>query len=206
MQYIRIENDEIIGIPQTLPLSWNNISNFYVLGEDTLRSYGWYPYENENPILSDNQTIVSWSYVIESHKVVRRATIRSLSEEEIQHRDNIIVQKKWEEIRNKRNKLLIESDWTQLSDVSVANKESWKLYRQNLRDITNAPTPDDVVWPIKPSPIEIEPYTPPVDSVVVQDEFSNQDNLSITEETTNEDIESIVEETQDQEIDPNLGG
>ena len=38
-------------------------------------------------------------------------------------------------IRNKRNELLKESDWTQLADVNI-NKEEWVTYRQALRDIT----------------------------------------------------------------------
>ena len=38
-------------------------------------------------------------------------------------------------IREKRNKLLAESDWTQMSDVVLANKEEWKTYRQALRDL-----------------------------------------------------------------------
>lgn len=38
-------------------------------------------------------------------------------------------------IRNKRNELLKESDWTQLPDVNIS-KEEWVTYRQALRDIT----------------------------------------------------------------------
>ena len=38
-------------------------------------------------------------------------------------------------IRNKRNELLKESDWTQLPDVNIS-KEEWATYRQALRDIT----------------------------------------------------------------------
>ena len=40
--------------------------------------------------------------------------------------------------RGTRNHLLSQSDWTQLPDVdlSAANKQSWKLYRQALRDMT----------------------------------------------------------------------
>jgi len=38
-------------------------------------------------------------------------------------------------IRNKRNELLKECDWTQLPDVNIS-KEEWVTYRQALRDIT----------------------------------------------------------------------
>ncbi len=40
-------------------------------------------------------------------------------------------------IRNKRNELLKESDWTQLPDVNIS-KEEWVTYRQALRDITDS--------------------------------------------------------------------
>jgi len=56
-----------------------------------------------------------------------------------------------ENLRRERNKLLIESDWTQLPDVPEELKNSWQAYRQALRDITNTYSSlRDVVWPTKP--------------------------------------------------------
>lgn len=45
-----------------------------------------------------------------------------------------------EELRAKRNKLLVESDWTQFRDVVLANDEAWKTYRQQLRDLPKTQT------------------------------------------------------------------
>ncbi len=57
-----------------------------------------------------------------------------------------------EYVRNSRNRLLIESDWTQNRDVVLSNDAEWKTYRQALRDITKTyKTLDDVTWPKKPS-------------------------------------------------------
>ena len=56
----------------------------------------------------------------------------------------------WVIVRNKRNKLLQESDWTQLPDVPLATKESWALYRQALRDVTNQTDPFNIIWPNQP--------------------------------------------------------
>lgn len=41
-------------------------------------------------------------------------------------------------IRARRDKLLAESDWTQVTDspLTPVAKESWRVYRQALRDIT----------------------------------------------------------------------
>ena len=56
----------------------------------------------------------------------------------------------WEQIRQHRNKLLIECDWTQGADVPSAIKTPWATYRTDLRDITTASTTADGVWPTKP--------------------------------------------------------
>jgi Phage tail assembly chaperone protein len=51
----------------------------------------------------------------------------------------------------KRNKLLLQSDWTQLGDIPAATKEKWAAYRQALRDITKQEGfPLTVVFPEQP--------------------------------------------------------
>ena len=56
------------------------------------------------------------------------------------------------ELRNHRNILLMESDWTQNRDVVLSNDEEWKTYRQALRDLP-ANTSDwrNPTYPTKPS-------------------------------------------------------
>ena len=60
------------------------------------------------------------------------------------------VEAQWIVVRAKRNKLLVESDWTQLPDVS-ANAAAWATYRQALRDVTTQANPFAVIWPESPS-------------------------------------------------------
>lgn len=57
----------------------------------------------------------------------------------------------WKIIRHSRDRMLRESDWTQLPDVPLATKEVWATYRQALRDITLQPDPFMVVWPTSPT-------------------------------------------------------
>lgn len=58
---------------------------------------------------------------------------------------------RWKPIREKRNKLLSESDWTQARDVTLANDIDWTSYREALRNIPqNHTNPNEVVWPNKP--------------------------------------------------------
>lgn len=54
-------------------------------------------------------------------------------------------------VLNARNKFLDISDWTQMPDVTLANKAAWATYRQALRDITaQAGYPWNVEWPERP--------------------------------------------------------
>jgi hypothetical protein len=57
---------------------------------------------------------------------------------------------KWEEIRQIRNELLQECDWTQLGDIPTETKTIWQSYRQELRDVTTQSNPFSIVWPVKP--------------------------------------------------------
>ena len=66
-------------------------------------------------------------------------------------------------LRQKRNELIAETDWTQLKDISLDSirEKNWKEYRQALRDLPNGSTPkldsngdldmSSVTWPDKPS-------------------------------------------------------
>ena len=60
-------------------------------------------------------------------------------------------------IRNKRNELLKESDWTQAIDSPLLDieKAEWATYRQELRDLTttylDAVAIEEVIFPNTPS-------------------------------------------------------
>ena len=71
--------------------------------------------------------------------------------EAIQRTDNIL-----EILRNKRNELLKESDWTQMNDcpLSDSKKQEWLTYRQELRDLPSSHQATnniaDVIFPTIP--------------------------------------------------------
>lgn len=56
----------------------------------------------------------------------------------------------WDVIRAERNKLLVDSDWTQLPDAPV-DAAAWATYRQALRDVTTQANPFAIIWPESPS-------------------------------------------------------
>jgi|TARA_R100000482_G_C5078087_1_gene124639 hypothetical protein len=71
------------------------------------------------------------------------------------------------QLREMRDNLLAESDWTQSRDVTLSNDADWKTYRQALRDLpstassefanqvitaTSAPVDmSSITFPTKPS-------------------------------------------------------
>jgi hypothetical protein len=57
----------------------------------------------------------------------------------------------WENIKKIRDGLLTDSDWTDLPNTPLKNKQAWIDYRQELRDLPQAfRTAEEVVWPKKP--------------------------------------------------------
>jgi hypothetical protein len=55
-------------------------------------------------------------------------------------------------LRTERNLRLVNSDYTQLPDVNLteAQVEAWRVYRQELRDITDGLVWNVTTWPAKP--------------------------------------------------------
>ena len=59
----------------------------------------------------------------------------------------------WDDIREKRDQILRDTDWTMTTGATV-DQAQWAAYRQVIRDIPQTykdKTPDDVVWPTQPS-------------------------------------------------------
>ena len=78
---------------------------------------------------------------------VSMAQVESLTADEIQSaKDSAMAQ-----IRNQRNQLLKDCDWTQIAD-STADKTAWATYRQALRDLPSTVTEPRTFadWPNNP--------------------------------------------------------
>lgn len=90
---------------------------------------------------------MSWSFFEGVWQLVNKDVVDSF--------ENTQKEAKGAEVRAERDKLLAESDWTQLPDVNLSNKADWTKYRQDLRDVTKqAGFPYDVVFPKKPDATE----------------------------------------------------
>lgn len=71
------------------------------------------------------------------------------------------------EVRAERDRLLVETDWTQVLDapISAESREAFRVYRQALRDIPEQEGfPESVVFPVMPEVVKADPD--PVDTAV----------------------------------------
>tara|TARA_A100001388_G_scaffold129058_1_gene95544 strand:- start:652 stop:918 length:267 start_codon:yes stop_codon:yes gene_type:complete len=78
--------------------------------------------------------------------------LRDLSEDEMNRIKESRAPKNLEALRIQRNKLLSETDYMALSDVTMS--DAWKKYRQDLRDITKtfkSMDDKDFKFPTKPT-------------------------------------------------------
>ena len=69
-------------------------------------------------------------------------------------KDKRILDQKWADIRERRNRELTESDWVVVkakeTHANASIPSDWVDYRTELRDITKQSDPDDITWPTKP--------------------------------------------------------
>jgi len=100
-------------------------------------------------------------YNIKWHDIKQTAIV---NEQEIQThligddvtRDARLLAEMWVRVRNKRNKLLAETDWivTQAVEKGESVSDSWKTYRESLRNVpdinNNVVVEQSIVWPAKP--------------------------------------------------------
>jgi hypothetical protein len=148
MNYILVENGQIVGRPTQLPKNWANVSNFYLLDNQILKQYGWYPYRFEAAQIGENQVYDGSDFIVEQNEVVEYQKVRNKTQQEIEDE----TEGMWRAIRDRRNELLLECDWTQLADSPLPNQKQteWQIYRQSLRDITNQLDPFSINWPTPP--------------------------------------------------------
>lgn len=91
-------------------------------------------------------------------KITIDDVVRDMTPEEIQEFENSRQQFRdatvkiiANESRQKRDDLLLRSDWTQLPNAKVSDQQAWEVYRQALRDIPQqAGFPENIDWPTAP--------------------------------------------------------
>jgi hypothetical protein len=100
------------------------------------------------PEIEYSQDATRMEPVYENEKWVQHWSITDVDAETLQERRD----QQAGIIRDKRNKLLQECDWSQGRDISDQIALLWQSYRQQLRDITNqSGFPFNIEWPTKPA-------------------------------------------------------
>lgn len=170
--YAHIENEKITGVYDLYPDNWRNISNFYLLANDTatLHSLGWRTITKTTPSYnSDTQYVGNPIHTIENDTVVETYEIVDIvfadivyqTEEELASIKLAQHNSAMKTLRSKRDKLLADTDFTQLADIIKINgielTQLYEEYRQALRDLPSSYESDSefvsestVTYPTKP--------------------------------------------------------
>lgn len=146
--YLRII-DETINYPYTikeLRQAYPNVSLPAELSDEALNEWDMYVV-TPNPMPTDyTKNIIEGTPILTDGVYYQNWIQTDASQSEIDYR----LENQWFIVREIRNELLKECDWTQLNDISQTIKELWSTYRQQLREITNQSNPFNIEWPIKP--------------------------------------------------------
>lgn len=98
------------------------------------------------PEITYNQKVSEVTPTLENGVWKQTFSVSDLTQEELSAKTN----QKSSVVREKRDGLLADTDWTQVADAPV-DKTVWATYRQALRDIPlQAGFPWNVTWPVKP--------------------------------------------------------
>jgi len=119
--------------------------------DSLLEEFGVYKVELKDSGYDNDDTkdVVEVTPTLSGSVYVQNWTESDASSEDIETRKN----EKWEEVRDIRDNLLAQSDWTQFQDSPITGSAltDWQTYRQGLRDITTQDNPYSLTWPTKPS-------------------------------------------------------
>ena len=108
---------------------------------ELLASYGVYPYTRPAHAEYDG---LAWRLIDDDFVEVNGARMLPYKLEALP------LEQVERNVRDHRNNLLADTDWTQVADAPV-DQAAWAAYRQALRDITaQEGFPYNVAWPTKP--------------------------------------------------------
>ena len=152
--YAKIINNEVVKYPYAIhELKSDNphtsFSSTIEVDFKTLNYFDTYRvFETTKPEFNHlTEKVIKVSPIYQNDRWEESWVVVLLSEDEI----NELTNSKADEVRAERNRLLIESDWTQYRDISDEVSVLWAPYRQQLRDITlQEGFPFNVVFPVSP--------------------------------------------------------
>jgi hypothetical protein len=146
--YLRIIND-IINYPYTineLRVAFPNVSLPENLTDASLIEWDMYVVTPTPMPTNYTKNITEGTPILTNGVYYQSWNQTAATQSEINYR----LENQWFIVREIRNELLVECDWTQLADIPSETKAIWSQYRQSLRDITSQNNPFSITWPVKP--------------------------------------------------------
>jgi hypothetical protein len=146
--YLRIIND-IINYPYTineLRVAFPNVSLPENLTDASLIEWDMYVVTPTPMPTNYTKNITEGTPILTNGVYYQSWNQTAATQSEINYR----LENQWFIVREIRNELLVECDWTQLADIPSETKAIWSQYRQSLRDITSQTNPFSITWPVKP--------------------------------------------------------
>jgi len=151
--FVKTTNDQIDQYPYTVgDLRRDNPNTSFPkrVSDEMLADWGVYPVAKADmPNVDHTQNLTEGQPALVDGQWQQTWVITDATPEEVSQR----AAQQADDIRNTRNQLLSDSDWTQIADAPV-NATAWATYRQALRDITdhaNFPYLGDDDWPVEPA-------------------------------------------------------
>jgi len=161
-RYTYLDNGEISEIHDSLPVSWKNYSNFNLMDSQALKELGWLPIveATDAPPYDSVWQRIDARYINRGDYVEAFYVILPWDPQT----DAEIKDTFMRFVRDRRNSRLSGTDWTMLPDTAEIKGQawidSWKAYRQQLRDFPSAfetmqtselPSIDSIAWPEPPA-------------------------------------------------------
>ena len=148
--FVKTTNDQIDQYPYTVGnLRRDNPNTSFPkrVSDEMLADWGVYPVAKADmPNVDHTQNLTEGQPALVDGQWQQTWVITDATPEEVSQR----AAQQADDIRNTRNQLLSDSDWTQIADAPV-DATAWATYRQALRDVTSqVGFPYDITWPNKP--------------------------------------------------------
>lgn len=150
MFYVLLATDgSIYRYPYTLTdLKYANPNTSFAkqISDETAAQFNCFPVASTEPPAIDYTANLERTAIKQGGSWIEKWAVTPATPEQIAER----TAAKEAEVRQQRNQLLSNCDWTQLPDAPVP-PAPWATYRQQLRDVTaQAGFPWEVQWPIAP--------------------------------------------------------
>lgn len=154
MTFALIKNNTVIQYPYSLTTFRDTNPNICLPTDPTeyqLNEQGiYYINTTDKPNYdSINNNCIEVDPTLKEGKWYQTWSITQASESEVEYRKANYIS----ENINYAKQLLIDTDWTQMPDVSLVNKQEFTEYRATLRSYVLNPSIDAFIWPTKPEEV-----------------------------------------------------